>query len=621
MHRHLRILHVSDLHERAIVDGMPAERSAVVRATARSRHRVLGDAFEAVLMDDVLVGGKPDVICFTGDVADWGMPAEYVKVGERIDRLLALTGVTRERLFVVPGNHDVQRRTEDGAWTSLRALSRDPSTHSEIGAWMAGQRAPRGAAGGSRDAVLKRTQSFWDWVARERGDDALNPGRSQHGRLGYRFTLTHLGIPVHLVGLDSAWLAGDDNDAGRLLLTREQIHMLAFDAEGRPLPGFRLALVHHPLSWLADARDSRIALSEGVDLLLHGHVHEVTAEDQVDPDRTLRVLGAGSLYEGDAGDRWVNRFHRIDVSIDGDGRPTEYEVTFYGWSSNGHWHRSEAEYKAARGGVLRWGGAATNSPSHEPTRATTRPRSLIALGPDVVAEGERVAASGSMWTVRLDRFIMGSVSDLTRLADRDTEYSAGDRCVVLGETSEARPLVGDLNWSTEAGIMVLRLPVGPASPRQSVAGLKDMDPRSLKTVRDAAAGATRLQCWLGTPVGMLEKGVGTWMPRWLKVGELATRVDDLARMEVARLSFVSRRDDVSGDTYTPLDIVGEVLSLQTRPEDGDAELLPMDVEVRFVGGGPWKGTIDIARQPADLESRAKTIDDLTKAWTRSPWSE
>jgi len=41
---------------------------------------------------------------------------------------------------------------------------------------------------------------------------------------------------VHIIGLDSAWLAGDDSDQGRLLLTDRQIDMLTCGDEGMRCP-------------------------------------------------------------------------------------------------------------------------------------------------------------------------------------------------------------------------------------------------------------------------------------------------------------------------------------------------------------------------------------------------
>ncbi|HWO25740.1 MAG TPA: hypothetical protein VNO30_43675 [Kofleriaceae bacterium] len=120
-------------------------------------------------------------------------------------------------------------------------------------------------------------------------------------------TCAALDVPLErLMELDSAWLAGDDRDGGQLWLTEHQLSLLTTTADGDPLPGFRLALMHHRLADLADGADARKRLSDRVDLLLHGHQHEPTAEVFQGPDNQLLVLAAGCLYEGDEEHRYLN---------------------------------------------------------------------------------------------------------------------------------------------------------------------------------------------------------------------------------------------------------------------------------------------------------------------------
>jgi hypothetical protein len=350
---HLRILHLSDLHERVALPWMSDERKAKVRLGAAGRFRVLGAGFLKILRE-IRQAGPLHAVCFSGDAADWGLPEEYARVTRRLDEILAAVGVPRDRLFLIPGNHDVQRKTSEPAWKGMRRLIGD-QRHS-LSQWMAGSGRPNRVPQSWRDEILARTAAYHQWVQGDLARPDLHPSQCPHGRLGYRVTVSDLGFPfpVHVIGLDSAWLCGDDNDAGKLLLTQAQVGLNTTDKEGRPFPGFRLAMVHHPLADIADGADSRRCLAGTVDLLLHGHQHDPIAEEQADPDRTLRVIAAGSLYEGDEGDRWLNSFHVIDVLLNDDGRPLCYDVEFWGWSSRGHWHRTGAIYQAARDGRLRW---------------------------------------------------------------------------------------------------------------------------------------------------------------------------------------------------------------------------------------------------------------------------
>lgn len=310
--RPLRILHISDLHERVAFDGMPEWRRSVVDLDIEERGLVLGPKFLDAVRD---VGRNADLICFTGDVADWGHPAEFDAARLRVEALLAACDVPPSRFFAVPGNHDVQRSVEPGAYQAIIKWLGSAHDHRPLGRWLRGDKTPVGLDAGHRDEVLKRTAAFWDWMtALGRAD--LVPRAPRH--LGYRSTIpagTFEGIdlPVHICGLDSAWLCGADDDQGRILVTDEQV--LAQTRSGpTPLDGLRIALVHHPLDHLRDHHNIRRLLVENkIDLLLHGHQHEPLAMDVVEPGASLRVIASGCLMEGDRGKGWPNGFHLIEL--------------------------------------------------------------------------------------------------------------------------------------------------------------------------------------------------------------------------------------------------------------------------------------------------------------------
>jgi Icc protein len=104
----LRLLHLSDLHERG------SREQELWR-----RRRVLGDAWLRNL-DDLKAAGPFHLVCFTGDAADWGLAEEYAKVTEFFQETLQRLGVPLERFFLVPGNHDICRKVAKPAWKKLR---------------------------------------------------------------------------------------------------------------------------------------------------------------------------------------------------------------------------------------------------------------------------------------------------------------------------------------------------------------------------------------------------------------------------------------------------------------------------------------------------------------------
>ncbi len=303
----LRLLHLSDLH-------IGKETTSPWRL-----RRVMGQAWAnnllAIAADCDRDGHPIDLICFTGDLAQSGQAHEYAEASAFVDELLAVLKLPKSRFFCVPGNHDVDRTVHPGHLSGARAAS---------------TRAPVPAE------MLARGEFYRAWLNEQGLTHLLAPA----GKLGYRVSLTHGGVPLHLIGLDSAWLAGDAHDAGRLRVTDEQVGRLLTDGKGHPLPGHKLALIHHPLGDLADGTQVEGLLTEwGVGLLMHGHVHASKLSRLTTFGfgtlGGLTVATAGCLYQDD---RYRNSLQILDLELSPGQvmRPTQ--VWTRSWSANGYWY-------------------------------------------------------------------------------------------------------------------------------------------------------------------------------------------------------------------------------------------------------------------------------------------
>jgi hypothetical protein len=104
----VRILQISDLHERAPFPWMPETRASQIQLDAEERGYGLGPRFSEALRE--AAKGGVDLVCFTGDLADWGHPMEYVSASKRLGAILQAVNLPVGRFFEMPGNHDVQRR-------------------------------------------------------------------------------------------------------------------------------------------------------------------------------------------------------------------------------------------------------------------------------------------------------------------------------------------------------------------------------------------------------------------------------------------------------------------------------------------------------------------------------
>src|ERR1017187_10202807 len=215
-----------------------------------------------------------------------------------------------------------------------------------VSRWMNGisPRPPLGFEDAWKSAILERQDGYRAWVK-----DGLHRPQLAAAGLGYResVNLTGWEFPIQIVGLDTAWLCGDDADAGRLLLTENQLGRLLTDEKGNGLAGLRIVLMHHPLHELADGTSARRLLSDHSDLVLRGHLHQTEVVEWTDPDRRLRELTAGSLYDGGLADTYGNSCQFVRLELDSDLRPIEI--------GSGRMDRSRPPPpRIGRGLALRW---------------------------------------------------------------------------------------------------------------------------------------------------------------------------------------------------------------------------------------------------------------------------
>jgi predicted MPP superfamily phosphohydrolase len=302
--RPIRLLHLSDLHFRA---GKVWDADPVLRALTK------------FIAQEVKGGLVPDLVAITGDLAFAGTTDEYGLARDWLETRLwpALPDdFSRDRLLLVPGNHDVDRGKVD---IVAKAVQKDL-----LAAGDQNQIAKILGDAGQRDVLLKRHAAYLTFLGDWLGEEQPLPW--------WQRSIEIRGVRLHVAGLDSAWMACGDEDRGRLLLGRYPINqtVLSQDADNAD---WRLALLHHPWDYFAefDVHETRSAIHQHHDLLLRGHLHFPQTERVVPPDptRACLELAAGCVYEHG---RYPNAFQWIELHP----RPRRAKVLYRAWIE-GEW--------------------------------------------------------------------------------------------------------------------------------------------------------------------------------------------------------------------------------------------------------------------------------------------
>lgn len=252
----------------------------------------------------------PAAVVFSGDVAFSGKTDEYEIAGKFFDQVLKAFRVEdRKRLFVVPGNHDVD-------WDlitpehekQIRAIRKDRFSEDS-------------------DRFFESKDLLRPFLEKFRGYQTFSTGY-----LGKRFDedehcsadLVEVdGFKIGIASFNSAWLVTkDEGDEG--IIKRQ---LLGVTPLLRTLPlledaDLKIALFHHPWHWLLDSTQGRIErlLQKETDLIVYGH--------QVKPDikpgislggqeKPYCYIQGGPLYHTQD---WPNRFQLIRFEIQGNER-------------------------------------------------------------------------------------------------------------------------------------------------------------------------------------------------------------------------------------------------------------------------------------------------------------
>lgn len=293
----LRFLHLSDLH---------------FKTTNRDPAAALGqDLVNTALLNTLSqLASKPDFIVVTGDIAFSAQREEYDLAAHFFERLLAAVELPKERLFMVPGNHDVDRHEVKAnhvkRWYPFDTQEEltEILTDSDL-----------------FPILMRKFAPYRDFAFQATGRQLLDEN-TYHWSDTLHLEKGGRELSIRLLGLNSALMAGyDGDDEKQLAFGIAQVH----DALGDGVDDAELniGLHHHPFDCFHDCDEvNENKLKHGLDMILTGHLHEGRAAASHDASGTTALLAAGACFEQREHDNGFNEV-RVDLTSGGG------EVTFY----------------------------------------------------------------------------------------------------------------------------------------------------------------------------------------------------------------------------------------------------------------------------------------------------
>lgn len=239
-----------------------------------------------------------ELVVLTGDIAFQGKKEEYDIVAKYLTRLMDELDLPTERLFIVPGNHDVNRKlyrpTDRPLYDSMRDLNKELENTT------------------FRSDLFKGQQAYFDFINNyfphlTALNDNLIPFAQTHE--------TKSGHVLGLLGLNSAWMCRRSPDQGEVAIGEYQLKKAKAHLKTCGNANLNLACFHHPVSWLwkEDQDIAKTYLDRFV--LLTGHLHDAGGGFQNDTNGQTFLASAGGAYLG-SDSKYPMGYHYLTIDWD-----------------------------------------------------------------------------------------------------------------------------------------------------------------------------------------------------------------------------------------------------------------------------------------------------------------
>lgn len=291
-------LHISDIHFKRTEIGQPDDPNLALRS----------DITKDVKRMQNWIGRPANGVLLSGDVAFAGHPDEYDFAYRWLEEeLCPAAGCEIEDVFVIPGNHDVDRNVEtDPAQLMAReALRAKPATEldAELRKWMRGKIASSvifGPIENYNRFAAKFLCPLRPYVDDDgTGDIPARPFACRDHKLND-------GSTLRLWGFNTVLVSDITDDERRMLIDPAAAQIQ--EREGV----CHLVMAHHPFNWLKNRKEFEDRCNAVAKIQLFGHEHT----RRIDEARRYIRIRAGAMHPSRDEPEWKPGYNWIDVTVE-----------------------------------------------------------------------------------------------------------------------------------------------------------------------------------------------------------------------------------------------------------------------------------------------------------------
>lgn len=268
-----------------------------------------------------------DALIICGDIAYSGQETQYNIAEKYFEEILKKFSSHEKRplVFVVPGNHDVDRNR----FKYTRRLLRDTFLRNQSVAedCLAGIKKSEPT---TLNTLYKPFKAYNDFASKYSSTDkiaeAIMSGiESFDGtNFSYEHTLGKLGdYVVNIVGLNSALIcdADDIRDANNNQIEQHKLFLpfCAYNVNTEPYL-INISVMHHPFAWMQNGGELDSEFDARFKLQLFGHIHNQAVYQKDDDEQNPIKIQVGSLQPGEDEDsnKFAPRYSFVELSVEND---------------------------------------------------------------------------------------------------------------------------------------------------------------------------------------------------------------------------------------------------------------------------------------------------------------
>jgi len=238
----------------------------------------------------------PQLVIVTGDIAEWGKTKEFDDALQLLENLQKLLGLQRHRIVVIPGNHDINRKSCEAYFNRCEADDEKPVPPY----W------PK----------WEQYSVFVQKLYADKTDFTFVPDQP--------WTLFPIpGLNVVVAGLNSTMAESHITHHGHV--GEAQLHWFAERLESFRAQGWlRIGAVHHNVQRkctdddenLYDAKELERILGPSLNLVLHGHTHE-SGLGWLNPQTPILSTGSAAVTVAARPEEVPNQYQVLQLSACG----------------------------------------------------------------------------------------------------------------------------------------------------------------------------------------------------------------------------------------------------------------------------------------------------------------